>query len=85
MPPLRNARRERFCLGLSEGKTATEAYETAGYKPCRKNASRLTTSDDIRARQPSFKQPPKKPPRLPSKASWRNWKTPDYAQIHSIC
>jgi hypothetical protein len=50
MAPLRNTRRERFCLALAEGKSATDAYTEAGYKPCRKNAARLTTNDDIQCR-----------------------------------
>ena len=50
MPPLSNARHERFAQALFEGKSATDAHVEAGYKPCRKNAHRLTTKDDIRAR-----------------------------------
>jgi terminase small subunit-like protein len=50
MPALKNQRHEKFVLALFEGKSATEAYTAAGYKPCRKNAARLTTFDDIKAR-----------------------------------
>src|SRR5215831_1692761 len=50
MAPLRNTRREKFCLALAEGRSASEAYELAGYRPCRKNAARLTTFDDIQCR-----------------------------------
>lgn len=50
MPVLRNARHEKFAQALAKGKTATDAYEEAGYKPDRKNAARLTTNDDIAAR-----------------------------------
>jgi len=50
MPILKNPRHEKFALVLSEGKSASEAYALAGYKPCRQNAARLTTKDDIRAR-----------------------------------
>ena len=50
MPPLRNPRWERFVQALFEGKSATDAYEQAGYKPDRKNAARLTTNDGVRAR-----------------------------------
>jgi phage terminase small subunit len=50
MSPLRNTRREKFCLALAEGKSAHEAYTLAGYKPCRQNAARLMTFDDIKAR-----------------------------------
>ncbi|HEY1472946.1 MAG TPA: terminase small subunit [Pseudolabrys sp.] len=50
MPPLKNNRHERFALALAEGRSATEAYSQAGYKPCRQNAARLMTKDDIKAR-----------------------------------
>jgi hypothetical protein len=50
MPALRNQRHEKFVLALFEGKSASEAYVIAGYKPCRQNAARLTTKDDIRHR-----------------------------------
>ena len=50
MPALRNQRHEKFVLALFEGKSATEAYRLAGFKPCRQNAARLTTKDDIRQR-----------------------------------
>ena len=50
MPVLNNARHERFCLELLAGKTADKAYALAGYKPNRKNASRLRTKEDISAR-----------------------------------
>jgi hypothetical protein len=47
---LTNPRHELFAQELAKGKSATEAYAGAGYKPCRQNAARLTTNDDIRAR-----------------------------------
>ncbi|MGA6937697.1 MAG: terminase small subunit [Pseudolabrys sp.] len=47
---LTNPRHELFAQELAKGKSATEAYTLAGYKPCRQNAARLTTNDDIRAR-----------------------------------
>jgi hypothetical protein len=50
MAPLRNARHEAFTRGLCEGKSAHQAYIDAGYKPCRQNAARLTTKDDIQTR-----------------------------------
>jgi hypothetical protein len=50
VPPLSNPRHERFVQALFEGKSATDAYEQAGYKPDRKNAARLTTNDGVRAR-----------------------------------
>lgn len=50
MPLLKNPRHEKFALALAEGKSATDAYALAGYKPCRQNAHRMTTKDDIQAR-----------------------------------
>jgi hypothetical protein len=50
MPTLGNPRREKFALALSEGKSASQAYIDAGYKPCRQNAARMMTNDDIKAR-----------------------------------
>jgi phage terminase small subunit len=47
---LTNPRHELFAQELAKGKSATEAHTLAGYKPCRQNAARLTTNDDIRAR-----------------------------------
>ncbi len=35
---------------MAKGNSATEAYVSAGYKPNRQNAHRLTTKDDIRRR-----------------------------------
>ena len=50
MAPLKNARHEKFTQALAEGRSAHQAYIDAGYKPCRQNAARLTTKDDIKAR-----------------------------------
>src|SRR6516164_8277358 len=50
MPALKSQRKEKFVLALFEGRSATEAYTLAGYKPCRQNAARLTTKDDIQQR-----------------------------------
>ena len=50
MPLPKNPRHEKFALALAEGKSATDAYALAGYKPCRQNAHRMTTKDDIQAR-----------------------------------
>lgn len=47
MPPLENARHERFAQGLAQGKSATEAYADAGYKESRSNASHLTTNHNV--------------------------------------
>jgi Terminase small subunit len=50
MAPLKNPRHEKFTQALAEGRSAHQAYIDAGYKPCRQNAARLTTKDDIKAR-----------------------------------
>jgi phage terminase small subunit len=50
MLTLENQRHELFVQELAKGKSAHEAYTLAGYKPSRKNAARLRTNEDIRAR-----------------------------------
>ena len=50
MPILQNQRHEKFAQELATGKSATEAYCLAGFKPSRQNAARLRTNDDINAR-----------------------------------
>lgn len=50
MGVLQNPRHERFAQELAKGKSATEAYETAGYKGDRTAASRLSTNVNIQAR-----------------------------------
>lgn len=47
MAPLKNARHERFCAALAEGKTADEAYVEAGFQENRGNASRLKANESI--------------------------------------
>jgi hypothetical protein len=47
MPVLSNAKHELFCQQLALGKTASEAYELAGYKPSRSNASVLRAKQNI--------------------------------------
>ncbi len=47
MPVLKNGRHERFAQDLAKGMSATEAYETAGYKPSGPNAGRVTKKDEI--------------------------------------
>lgn len=47
MPPLANARHERFAQELAKGKSATEAHEAAGYSPNRGNASTLANDQSI--------------------------------------
>jgi len=48
--PLRNARHEKFCIALSEGRSIAESYEVAGFKKNRGNSSRLNADERIRAR-----------------------------------
>lgn len=50
MPVLKNPRHERFAQELAKGKSATEAYGLAGYKPNQQNASRLMLNDVVKAR-----------------------------------
>jgi hypothetical protein len=47
MPVLSNAKHELFAQGLAEGKTADEAYSSAGYKPNRGNAATLKANQSI--------------------------------------
>ena len=47
MPMLKNQRHERFSQELARGKSATEAYELAGFKPSRANASVLKQKQSI--------------------------------------
>ena len=50
MPVLPNPRHEKFAEQLAQGRTATEAYILAGFKPSRRNASRLKSNEDVAAR-----------------------------------
>ncbi|HZS57511.1 MAG TPA: terminase small subunit [Bryobacteraceae bacterium] len=50
MGVLKNPRHEKFCQELAKGKSATEAYEAAGYKGDRGHASRLAANGNILAR-----------------------------------
>jgi hypothetical protein len=47
MPVLSNAKHELYCQHLALGKTASEAYEMAGYKPSRSNASVLRAKQSV--------------------------------------
>jgi hypothetical protein len=47
MPVLSNPRYEWFCQHLALGKTASEAYKLAGYKPSRSNASVLRAKQSV--------------------------------------
>lgn len=48
--PLKNQRQEKFALGLIEGKTQSQAYADAGYKPDDGHASRLAGNGKIAER-----------------------------------
>ena len=47
MPSLKNPRHERFAQELAQGKSQVEAYELAGFKPHRGNASKLAQEQNI--------------------------------------
>ncbi len=47
---LENPKHERFAQLLAEGRTADEAYEEAGFKPNRGNATRLKANESVYAR-----------------------------------
>lgn len=50
MPVLPNARHERFAQELAKGLTQEKAYEAAGYKPSRFEASKLAAKPHISQR-----------------------------------
>jgi hypothetical protein len=50
VPILKNERHELFAQELAKGKSASEAYVSAGFKPSRHNASRLRTNETVAAR-----------------------------------
>lgn len=50
MPKLKNEKHELFAQQLAKGKNLSQAYAAAGYHPCRQNASRLSSKDDIKQR-----------------------------------
>src|SRR5262249_22036423 len=58
MGPLKNVRRERFCLALAEGLSQAAAYQRAGYKQtasCAANAARLIAIDSVKVRLAELK------------------------------
>jgi uncharacterized protein DUF5681 len=61
MPELTNKRHEQFAKEVARGKSASQAYIAAGYQPCRQNASRLSSHDDIKARVTELREQPTKP------------------------
>src|SRR6516162_6285562 len=50
MPLLPKPRHEKFAQALAEGKSATEAYEIAGYTPNDGNTARMKGNDRVRER-----------------------------------
>ena len=56
MPVLPNPRHEAFAQALAKGKSATEAYALAGYKPNRSHASRLAANGNISSRVTELQQ-----------------------------
>ncbi|MBW3099243.1 hypothetical protein [Pseudohoeflea coraliihabitans] len=50
MPTLSNQRHEAFAQALAKGKSATDAYKMAGYKPDYGAASRLSGNVKVKAR-----------------------------------
>ena len=50
MPTLPNPRHELFAQALARGENATKAYQSAGFKGSRANASRLRADSNVAAR-----------------------------------
>lgn len=50
MAALKNARHEKFAQSLAKGKSATDAYTEAGYKPHQPSASRLLSNAMVQSR-----------------------------------
>jgi phage terminase small subunit len=50
MPPLSNVCQEKFVQGLFQGKSATQSYIDAGYKPHQANSSRMRWYDIVQGR-----------------------------------
>jgi hypothetical protein len=50
MPVLDNARHERFAQALAKGKTADQAYVSAGYSANRGNAARMNANESVQKR-----------------------------------
>ncbi len=57
MPPLDNPRQEKFVQLAVTGMPLIKAYEEAGYKPDRGNASRLTAKDNVEERMNELQRP----------------------------
>jgi len=50
MPALLNSRRELFAQAVADGKTVSDAYAMAGFKPHRANAAKLRHNTEISER-----------------------------------
>src|SRR5579863_3756486 len=50
MPALKNARHERFAQEIAKGKSASEAYAIAGFRPNSGNAATLKATESISKR-----------------------------------
>jgi phage terminase small subunit len=48
--PVLSPKHEKFAQHLAQGETATDAYELAGYKPSRFNASKLANNPAVKER-----------------------------------
>lgn len=64
MAALTNGRHERFAQELAKGKTADEAYQLAGFKANRGNATRLKANESVTARVAEIQA------RVSEKAEW---------------
>lgn len=56
MPVLSNQRHERFAQELAKGKSASEAYVSAGYEESRSAASRLSANVNVQSRVSELKE-----------------------------
>lgn len=50
MGQLLNPKHECFARAVAAGRNASQAYADSGFKPCRQNAHRMMTRDDIKQR-----------------------------------
>ena len=56
MPFLKNPKHELFAQARAQGSSADEAYVSAGYKPHRGNAARLSANESVQARVAEFQK-----------------------------
>jgi hypothetical protein len=71
-----NVRQQKFVPGLFEGKSATQRYIDAGYKPNQGNSSRLKWYDTIQAELTKLQEEARKPARSLSRQYCGNWNVP---------